>query len=299
MYHHADHLGSSHVETNASGTVLQYLIYEPYGKTRYNYQSGAYNDPYKFTGKELDTETGLHYYGARYYSAPVGRFISADPVFLALGARRSSLSLLRDPQSFNSYAYSRNSPAVLTDPNGKFWWYGFYDSSGYEGASGFAMKLGEIFGGHARAMDAVRDNGDTINEMSANNNVDPAVTTAIIVEEQSHLMPGEGIAERIAPSQFEGGVGLMQVQEATADNFGDYSPQDLARDTGANITAGTSYLETLGDDYSSYNGAGTHAELYEQRINAQLANPDYNTNIISDQINKVAGAVADYITNAF
>ena len=62
-----------------------------------------------FTGKELDDETGLNYYGARYYDAKIGRFVSIDPWE----------GNLTDPQSLNKYSYTLNNPLKFNDPTGK------------------------------------------------------------------------------------------------------------------------------------------------------------------------------------
>jgi RHS repeat-associated protein len=73
---------------------------------------GAYDGiRQQFTGKERDTETGLDYFGARYYAAAQGRFTSVDPE--NAGADPS------DPQSWNGYAYARNNPLKYTDPDGR------------------------------------------------------------------------------------------------------------------------------------------------------------------------------------
>jgi RHS repeat-associated protein len=64
----------------------------------------------KFTQKERDNETGLDYYGARYYSSTQGRFTSIDPD--NDGADPSF------PQSWNAYAYVWNRPTVAVDPDG-------------------------------------------------------------------------------------------------------------------------------------------------------------------------------------
>ncbi|MDQ5952301.1 MAG: hypothetical protein QG626_428, partial [Patescibacteria group bacterium] len=100
------------------------------GKIRHNYKSGSYGNDYTFTGKELDSETSLQYFGARYYSGIAGRFTSEDPVFLALGNTRvianilgddsAMQSLLYDPQQWNSYAYARNNPLANKDNNGNY-----------------------------------------------------------------------------------------------------------------------------------------------------------------------------------
>jgi RHS repeat-associated protein len=60
------------------------------------------------SGKERDPETGLDYFGARYYGSNMGRFMSPDP----MGGH------VEDPQTLNRYVYVRNNPLSLTDPTG-------------------------------------------------------------------------------------------------------------------------------------------------------------------------------------
>jgi len=66
----------------------------------------------QFTGKERDSESGLDYFGARYYGSALGRFSSADPKML-------SAQRVIDPQQWNMYSYVRNNPFVAVDPDGK------------------------------------------------------------------------------------------------------------------------------------------------------------------------------------
>jgi len=73
------------------------------------YSYGALSE--RFTGKERDGETGLDYFGARYFSANAGRFMSADAPFADQHAA--------DPQSWNLYSYVRNNPLRYTDPTGR------------------------------------------------------------------------------------------------------------------------------------------------------------------------------------
>ena len=68
--------------------------------------SNYYNSPYKFNGKELDEETGLYYYGARYYSPRESIWLSVDP-------------LAEKFPNVSPYAYALNNPIVLTDPDGR------------------------------------------------------------------------------------------------------------------------------------------------------------------------------------
>ncbi len=70
---------------------------------------------YKFTGKELDDETGLYNYGARYYSAALGRFLTPDWSRKPVPVPYANLP---DPQTLNLYAYVRNNPVSLPDLDG-------------------------------------------------------------------------------------------------------------------------------------------------------------------------------------
>jgi RHS repeat-associated protein len=66
---------------------------------------------YRYTGKERDTESGLDYFGARYYSSSMGRFSSPDPSGLTYANPYN-------PQSLNLYAYVLNNPLKNIDPTG-------------------------------------------------------------------------------------------------------------------------------------------------------------------------------------
>ncbi len=106
-YYVADHLGSSRIVTNASGTVLDDSDFYPFGGER-PYLSSSGNN-YKFTGKERDAESGLDDFDARFYSSSLGRFVSPDS---------SGYSSLANAQSWNLYAYTLNNPIKYVDPTG-------------------------------------------------------------------------------------------------------------------------------------------------------------------------------------
>ena len=72
--------------------------------------SDSIENPISTTGS--GTETGLDYFGARYFSGAQGRFTSPDPV-------KVTPDRLRDPQQFNLYAYARNNPLRYIDPSGQ------------------------------------------------------------------------------------------------------------------------------------------------------------------------------------
>ena len=119
-----DHLGSTRVVTQAvvsgsDGGVVSRHDYLPFGEeigslggrtTALKYSAAG--PAQKFTGKERDTESGLDYFQARYFSGAGGRFTSVDP--------ENAAGDPADPQSWNGYAYARNNPLLYVDPDGRY-----------------------------------------------------------------------------------------------------------------------------------------------------------------------------------
>jgi RHS repeat-associated protein len=146
-YYHSDHLGSAQVVTNYQGQIHERLEYTPYGELWIDWRSAdAPEDgtPYRFTGKELDPETGLYYYGARYLDPKTSRWISGDP---ALGeyipvapvndeAKKRNQNLPGGGGVFNYvnlhvYHYAGNNPVKYTDPDGRRNVYAFIKIEGF------------------------------------------------------------------------------------------------------------------------------------------------------------------------
>jgi len=105
-YYHLDRLGSVRLVTQQSGALSFQTIYQPYGAL----SATTGTEMFQFTGKQLDSASGLYYYGLRYYDSQSGRFISADP---------QSPNYM-NPQSLNRYTYALDNPMVYTDPTGGF-----------------------------------------------------------------------------------------------------------------------------------------------------------------------------------
>jgi RHS repeat-associated protein len=106
-YQLTNHLGSAVLETDAAGQVISYEEYHPYGTTAYRYGRPSADlslKRYRFSGHELDEETGLYYCGARYYAPWLGRWASSDPGGFADGT--------------NLFRYARNNPVTIVDPVG-------------------------------------------------------------------------------------------------------------------------------------------------------------------------------------
>ncbi|MFH0874194.1 MAG: RHS repeat-associated core domain-containing protein [Candidatus Komeilibacteria bacterium] len=114
-YDLSDHLGSSSLTTDTSGQITGTTDYYPYGTISYSNTTTNIGDNHKYTGKELDGETNLSYFGARYYNQTAGYFTSIDSYNLNVDKLTKVLS---DPQRLHSYLYSRGNPVVLVDPDG-------------------------------------------------------------------------------------------------------------------------------------------------------------------------------------
>jgi RHS repeat-associated protein len=116
----SDHLGTPRMIANKSGSLasMKRHDYLPFGEelsvniggrtTTQGYTGDSIRQ--KFTSKERDTETGLDYFGARYYGSTQGRFTSPDPLL--------SSGTVFNPQSWNRYSYTSNNPLKYTDPTG-------------------------------------------------------------------------------------------------------------------------------------------------------------------------------------
>jgi RHS repeat-associated protein len=118
-------LGSSSLITNLDGEIVQHVEYVPFGEVFIEERNNTWNTPYLFNAKELDEETGLYYYGARYYDARVSLWLSTDPIATYNPFEKENFI---DGQhnggvynSFNHgvYTYCYQNPVKLVDPNGK------------------------------------------------------------------------------------------------------------------------------------------------------------------------------------
>ena len=109
FFYHPDHLGSSNYITNLDGEVSQHIEYVPFGEVFIEERNNTWNTPYLFNAKEFDEETGLYYYGARYYEPRLSLWMSTD-----------MLSELF-PQ-VTAYCYTDNNPIKYKDPDGNRKW---------------------------------------------------------------------------------------------------------------------------------------------------------------------------------
>ncbi len=105
-WYHPDHLGSSSWITDSAGRAVQHLHYLPWGEDFVDQRTTNWSALHTFSAKERDAETGLSYFGSRYYSSDLSIWLSVDP----MSDKYPSLS---------PYVYCANNPIKLVDPNGE------------------------------------------------------------------------------------------------------------------------------------------------------------------------------------
>ena len=126
-FYHPDHLGSSSYVTDEGGRVFQHLEYFPFGETWVEEKSNTQRTPYLFTGKELDEDTGLYYFGARYYDQRTSVWASVDPIldkYLPTGNKEKDGKLpgmggVFNTTNLNLYHYAGLNPVKYLDPDGR------------------------------------------------------------------------------------------------------------------------------------------------------------------------------------
>ena len=130
FFYHPDHLGSSSYITNLDGEVSQHIEYVPFGEVFIEERNNTWNTPYLFNAKEFDEETGMYYYGARYYEPKLSLWLSVDPIS-NYDPRNNENYLdgehnngVYNSYNFFPYEYCYQNPLHYIDPNGKQGFFG-------------------------------------------------------------------------------------------------------------------------------------------------------------------------------
>ena len=138
FFYHPDHLGSTSYVTDADGNLAQHVEYIPYGEIFVEERNSKFSTNYLFNAKELDNETGLYYYGARYLDPTGAMWLSVDPKW-------------GDLVGMSPYNYCSGNPVKLVDPDGELAW----------------IAVAAIVGGVVNAGLAIYDGKDATEVMAA------------------------------------------------------------------------------------------------------------------------------------
>ena len=106
FFYHPDHLGSTSYVTDADGNIAQHVEYIPYGEVFVEERNNSFSTNYLFNAKELDNETGLYYYGARYLDPTGAMWLSVDPMW-------------EEYAGMSPYNYCAGNPVVVVDAEGR------------------------------------------------------------------------------------------------------------------------------------------------------------------------------------
>ena len=130
-FYHPDHLGSSSYITDREGRITQHTEYIAFGEVLFEEHSTSKTMPYLFNGKELDQETNLTYFGARYLDMKTSLWLNTDPLSGYNPIQETEHYIdgqhnggVFNPMNLNTYGYTYQNPILYIDPNGKqskFW----------------------------------------------------------------------------------------------------------------------------------------------------------------------------------
>lgn len=106
FWYHPDYLGNVDLVTERDGKTYEFFTYNPWGEEMHQYNANTFGfaSPYRFNSKEKDQETGLHYYGARYYSSKLSVWMSVDPLA---------------HKTLQPYIFTSNNTLLFIDPDGR------------------------------------------------------------------------------------------------------------------------------------------------------------------------------------
>ena len=252
FYYFSDHLKTASVITDSSGNITSESDFYPWGGELQFVNNDS--NHYKFTGKERDSETQLDYFGARYYSNGLGRWVSADWSATPVPVPYADFG---DPQSLNLYAYVRNVPTTDLDTDG-------HASLAWERIKAVRIAWKQEQALVQRTGTGTRDwtaaeraqliqngrvsgyEGHHINSVNNNPNMAANPDNVEFVTRQEHLEAHGGNWRNPTTGQFMSrSVAVLQVADIAINAIGDYRMQQL---TGI----GESFLS----QFANFAGAG-------------------------------------------
>ena len=237
-------------------------------RARFEASSGNAATLRQFTGKERDSESGLDYFGARYYGSALGRFTSADP-------KQFSMRTIANPQKWNKYSYVLNNPLALFDPDGNeevtITYRAFIPSAS-------VTVFGKTNGGDARGF-STAENASSRSSISVRIETDPNIRPGNpIISVDSHAGPsttivgGKVVETKTATNGLpiatgtrdENGTPIINIQQDTKNPLSP-GPQALTPGISANLNV------MVYQDASTTQVTGTAANFPASELNLTRA----------------------------
>jgi RHS repeat-associated protein len=256
----ADWLGSRRVQTDYAGNTEETCTSLPFGDSlNCQLTSLATADDateHHFTGKERDTESGNDYFGARYYSSAMGRFMSPD-----WSAKADPIPYARMgyPQSLNLYAYVENNPLSRSDLDGHYWCNKAPGSLACQNENAWDSQHGILTDGSKNAIansaltgQEQKDFTHAVEKSAGNANIDPNVLVGIAQNESTlgANMNPDGAAK-----------GLYGIENGQMNQMNKMFKLDMTTSDLLSLTAGSMMKVSTGvADY-----LGHYADIYSSR----------------------------------
>jgi RHS repeat-associated protein len=265
-----DHLGSTRLVTLQNGTVSDSLDFLPFGVQI----AGGTTTDFKFTSKERDPESatvpggldGLDYFGARYYSWNLGRWMSPDKKMM-------SVRHLINPQKWNRYGYVQNNPMSFLDPDGLDDWYVFRplaDSPGNGGNWFFAVLWAQLRGDNV----ILYNGADATVQAFAAASSTPGAHVLFVGHADVDEKTGQAVGIEVANGEFYG------------KNGSEASPTMTQSDSGITTNVSASSSNTIAADEIALFGCNSAALAYEYPLTSFVG------------INNPTGEVSQYYADA-
>ena len=285
-YYHPDHLGSTGFVTDQNGELYEHVEYFPFGETWVQEHSNTQRTPYLYTGKELDEETGLYYYGARYYDPRTGVWQSVDPILGQVLSERNGTERLSWKLAL--FTYGRLNPLSYLDPDGRddyvFYYAKAADKAFERAANTYATEAGQT--AHLIPVTTETEFKESWSRLSASG---APVDSVVLLVHGGKTEGSEGELYFTRDGQNNGTLNAEEIQDLPRLNYTNEGQIDIRAcrsglgelSVGSNMAqsqrvktksmAGYAYFSESPSEYkeTNANSSTMHLKAYERRSNVR------------------------------
>ena len=276
-YYAEDLLGTTRTMVQAGQTSPCYdADFYPYGGERTVVSTCEQN--YKFEGKERDPETGDDYFGARYYSSRLGRWLSADWSGVPAPVPYANLT---NPQTLNLYSMVRDNPESFADLDGHFGSMGQYAVTADFNAS---SSCGEETEGSCSGSAWATYYTDLSANFSGVDNASILYYQQADAEDEQKAQQTSATVTTVKYAATDGGVEILLLARVTGSSYQDFNwvQTVTANDPLPGKPANKSYADTDPGQKTPY-----YLNPKEQKQGEAIAKANGGSTVFSDRPNRV------------